>query len=113
MNRASSHTAGKCGYHVAPLQEVLAAGRLKYLDLLGSALSAAVAEAIHLDAQALAPVEIDSPAAAAELGADLGLPLTADGGGPPTVFPSAAPFSPTVPVVVRALRRRVPFKQLT
>lgn len=43
--------AGKCGYHVAPLQEVLAAGRLKYLDLLGGALAAAVGEAIHQDAQ--------------------------------------------------------------
>jgi hypothetical protein len=36
---------------VAPLQEVLAAGRLKYLDLLGGALAAAVGEAIHRDAQ--------------------------------------------------------------
>jgi hypothetical protein len=48
---AACGTAGKCGYHVAPLQEVLAAGRLKYLDLLGGALAAAVGEALHRDAQ--------------------------------------------------------------
>lgn len=48
---AACGTAGKCGYHVAPLQEVLSAGRLKYLDLLGGALAAAVAEALHRDAQ--------------------------------------------------------------
>lgn len=36
---------------MAPLQEVLAAGRLKYLDLLGGALAAAIAEALHRDAQ--------------------------------------------------------------
>jgi hypothetical protein len=48
---AACNAAGKCGYHVAPLQEVLAAGRLKYLDLLGGALAAAVGEALHRDAQ--------------------------------------------------------------
>ena len=43
--------AGQCGYHVAPLQEILGASRLKFLDLLGTALQAAVAEAIHRDSQ--------------------------------------------------------------
>ncbi len=44
--------AGKCGYHMVPLQDILAAGRLKFLDLLGTKLSAAVAEAISRDKQA-------------------------------------------------------------
>ena len=37
---------------MVPLQDILAAGRLKFLDLLGTKLSAAVAEAISRDKQA-------------------------------------------------------------
>lgn len=57
---AACGTAGKCGYHVAPLQEVLAAGRLKYLDLLGGALAAAVGGALHRDAQVRSSCPVDA-----------------------------------------------------
>ena len=43
--------AGRCGYHVVPLQEVVASGRLKYLNLLGAALADAVAEILLADRQ--------------------------------------------------------------
>lgn len=55
----------------------------------------------------MAPVEIDSTEAADELGRELGLPLTREGEGWPVAFPAAAPFSPTVVGIVRALRRWV------
>ena len=54
--------------------------------------------------QAMAPVELDSEAMVAELGGDLGLPLSHPGGAPPDL-PAAAPFSGAAPDLLHALRR--------
>ena len=51
-------------------------------------------------------MEVDSSEAAAELGDDLGLPLSRDGQ-PPAAFPAAAPFSSAVPAILHALRGSV------
>lgn len=52
----------------------------------------------------MAAVELDSEAMVAELGGDLGLPLSLSGG-PPLELPAAAPFSGAVPHLLHALRR--------
>ena len=43
-------SAGQCGYHVVPLQEILMSKRSKYHDLLGATVTAEIAQAVQTDA---------------------------------------------------------------
>ena len=50
LESMATASAGQCGYHVVPLQEILMSKRSKYHDLLGATVTAEIAQAVQTDA---------------------------------------------------------------
>lgn len=98
--------AGECGYHVAPLLDVLAVARARSQVLLVAEFRPQIRQAVASGSGTQLPVP--TTALATELSDMLGLPLGIGSSGQTPQPPFQAPFSAAIPALLRHCKRCSP-----